>query len=97
MHGGIEIIEVEKFAFSSFQSLRGVKFMDVKVIEQHVFAAAGWADVEFGDKLETMGDGAFENYESLRTSKCLCQGHRSICILFVNSYGCGVAWSCWKN
>jgi hypothetical protein len=58
MHDGVEIIE--HHAFSDCASLRGIKLTGVRVIEKFAFVnCTALAGVEFGDKLETIGDGAF--------------------------------------
>ncbi len=68
MHDGVEIIE--EWAFNWCPSLRGINLSSVRVME------AGWTfrycssleDVEFGDKLDTIGHSAF-HATSLRTIK----------------------------
>jgi hypothetical protein len=60
MHDGVGIIE--EHAFAGCYSLRGIKLSGVRVIEYAVFCnCTALEDVEFGDKLETIGSGAFAN------------------------------------
>ena len=59
IHDGVEIIE--EAAFAGCSSLRGIKLPGVRVIEKHAFFhCTALADVEFGDKLESIGDHAFQ-------------------------------------
>ena len=54
MHDGIEIIE--EWAFCYCTSLRGsMRLPSVRVVRSWAFAGTGLTDVEFGDKLETIG------------------------------------------
>ena len=54
MHDGIEIIEEE--ALNWCTSLRGsMRLPSVRVVGGWAFARTGLTDVEFGDKLETIG------------------------------------------
>jgi len=58
LHDGVEIIE--DHAFQCCHSLKGIKLPGVRVIEQGAFfCCKALADVEFGDKLETIGQHAF--------------------------------------
>ena len=58
MHDGVEIIEGG--AFQTCPSLRGIKLPGVKVIEEEAFQrCTALENVEFGDKLETIGRAAF--------------------------------------
>jgi len=67
MHDGVEIIE--EMAFSDIHSLRGIKMPGVRVIENQAFEhCTALEDVEFGDKLETVGSDAFRG-TSLRNIK----------------------------
>jgi hypothetical protein len=66
MHDGVEIIE--KGAFLDCTSLSSIKLPGVRVVELYAFAFTGLTDVEFGDKLETIGYGAFYK-TSLRSVK----------------------------
>jgi hypothetical protein len=66
MHDGIEIIE--EYAF--FHSLTGsIKLPGVRVVEGWAFAETDLTDVAFGDKLETIGAGAFCDCTSLKSIK----------------------------
>ena len=58
-HDGVEIIEAE--AFYGCVSLKGpIKLPGIKIIEKWAFnCCTKLTDVEFGDKLETIEDGAF--------------------------------------
>ena len=57
-HDGVEIIEVE--AFSGSESLRSIKLLGVREIEEEAFVCCfALTDVEFGDRLETIGIQAF--------------------------------------
>jgi hypothetical protein len=68
MHDGIEI--VEEWAFCGCTSLRGsIKLPGVRVVEDFAFESTGLTDVEFGDKLETIGYHALRNCRSLRSVK----------------------------
>jgi hypothetical protein len=68
MHDGIEI--VEEGAFSSCFSLKGsMRLPGVRVVEGWAFARTDLTDVEFGDKLETIGHSAFYYCRSLRSVK----------------------------
>ena len=69
MHDGVEIIE--EGAFEEQASIRGIiKLPGVRFIEEYAFyGCASLADVEFGDKLDTIGRSAFEACTSLRTIK----------------------------
>ncbi len=74
MHDGVEIIEEE--AFAGCTSLRGMNLAGVRVIEyraffkciRHAFSETGLDDVEFGDKLESIGQYAFSG-TALRSLK----------------------------
>jgi hypothetical protein len=58
MHDGVEIIEDQ--AFWNCVSLRGINLTGVKVIGASAFNnCEELADVDFGEKLETIGQGAF--------------------------------------
>jgi hypothetical protein len=58
MHDGVEIIK--ELAFTYCTSLRKIKLPGVRVIGQKAFnSCAALEDVEFGDKLETIGDNSF--------------------------------------
>jgi hypothetical protein len=64
-HDGIE--KIEKYAFHMCTSLRGMKLPGVKVIEVEAFQfCSSLTDVEFGNKLETIGQRAFAGCRSLR-------------------------------
>ena len=70
MHDGIEIIE--EWAFGHCTSLRGsIKLPGVRVVERYAFTRTGLTDVEFGDKLETIGE-----FSSQKRQNANCQGHR---------------------
>ena len=57
-----EIEKVEGYAFSGCRSLRGIKLPGVREIKGEAFDdCTSLTDVEFGDKLETIGHGAFES------------------------------------
>jgi hypothetical protein len=57
-HDGIE--KIEQGAFNDCLSLRGIKLPGVKEIEKYAFACCrALTDVEFGNKLETIGEYAF--------------------------------------
>ena len=63
-HDGVE--RIEYMAFINCTSLRGVKLPGVKVIEPGAFfGCTGLTDVEYGDKLETIGEWSFESCKSL--------------------------------
>jgi hypothetical protein len=58
MHDGVEIIE--QCAFAVCSSLRRIKLPGVRVIEYDAFnTCTALADIEFGDKLETIGRDSF--------------------------------------
>jgi hypothetical protein len=58
MHDGVEIIEYA--VFNGCHSLTRIKLLGVKVIEGYAFwGCTTLTDVEFGDKLEYIGDHAF--------------------------------------
>jgi hypothetical protein len=57
MHDGVEIIQEE--AFHHCSSLREINLLCVRVIGNYAFYLASLADVEFGNKLETIGEYAF--------------------------------------
>jgi len=57
MHDGVEI--VEQLAFAGCFSLRGINLSGVRVIEEYVFHSTALENVEFGDKLESIGQCAF--------------------------------------
>eukprot|EP00984_Skeletonema_dohrnii_P010263 scaffold3998_cov153-Skeletonema_dohrnii-CCMP3373.AAC.30 len=64
-HDGIERIEEDAFFWCT--SLRNVKLMGVKIIEEGAFKyCGGLTDVEFGVELETIGKSAFYSCDSLR-------------------------------
>jgi len=66
-HGGLE--KIEKGAFQGCHSLRGIKLPGVKEVGYIAFInCIRLIDVEFGDKLETIGGNAF-NSTSLRKIK----------------------------
>ncbi len=82
MHDGVEIIE--EVAFEECWSLRGIKLSGVRVIEEYAFAAcASLADIEFGDKLESIGNSAFTGTDL-----------RSIKIPKVRTIGNHAFWDC---
>jgi hypothetical protein len=57
-HDGL--LKVGKWAFQSCRSLQRVKMPGVKIIEYYAFSGCtNLKDVEFGDKLETVGESAF--------------------------------------
>jgi len=58
MHDGVEIIE--KYAFFHCWSLKRIKLSGVRVIKASAFNHCLLVDVEFGDKLETIGKYAFQ-------------------------------------
>ena len=66
-HDGIE--RIEKGAFNCCFLLRGsIKLLGVKVIDGEVFHfCCGLTEVEFGDKLETIGENSFYSCTSLRS------------------------------
>jgi hypothetical protein len=67
MHDGVEIIE--EMAFCDCPTLRGIKIPGVRVIENQAFEhCTALEEVEFGDKLETVGSDAFGG-TSLRNIK----------------------------
>ncbi len=67
MHDGVEIIEER--AFCECPSLRNIKLTGVRVIEEQAFwGCRALTDVEFGNKLETIGGRAFVRTD-LRTIK----------------------------
>ena len=67
MHDGVEIIKYR--AFFGCRSLREIKLIGVKVIEYMAFyGCTALENVEFGDKLETIGESAFQS-TSLRSIK----------------------------
>jgi BMFP domain-containing protein YqiC len=67
MHDGVEIIE--KYAFGNCFSLRRIKLAGVRGIEDGAFSCCTeLADVEFGDKLKTIGNNSFQ-FTSLRNIK----------------------------
>jgi hypothetical protein len=69
MHDGVEIIEYAAFEYC--KSLRRIKLPGVRIIERLAFFyCTKLADVEFGDKLETIGSSAFAS-TALRTIKIL--------------------------
>ena len=58
MHDGVEMIE--QYAFYQCTSLRRIKLAGVRIIEAYAFYnCTALVDVEFGDKLETIGEYAF--------------------------------------
>jgi hypothetical protein len=58
MHDGVEIIEREAFFYCC--NLKRIKLPGVRVIGMEAFCdCISLADIEFGDKLETIGDSAF--------------------------------------
>ena len=60
MHDGVEIIEPG--AFSGCSSLSRIKLSGVRVIGEFAFDnCTALEDVEFGDKLETIGEYAFRS------------------------------------
>ena len=60
MHNGVEIIE--KLSFWACHSLRRIKLPGVKVTGERAFAGCrALENVEFGDKLETIGRRAFQS------------------------------------
>ena len=65
-HDGVEIIEAE--AFFCCESLSGIKLLDVREIGDRAFHSCPLSDVEFGDRLETVGIQAFSG-SSLRSVK----------------------------
>ncbi len=77
MHDGVEIIEEAAFYFCS--SLRGIKLPGVRVIENNAFFVCALEDVEFGDKLETIGDDAFRGcrLRNIKLPKCRVIGEYS--------------------
>ena len=67
IHDGVEIIEGKAFWGCKF--LRGIKLPGVRVIEESAFYnCTALVDVEFGDKLETIGKWAFAK-TSIRSIK----------------------------
>ncbi len=69
-HDGVEIIE--EFAFCRCESLSGkIKLLGVREIEDYGFRNVALSDVEFGDRLETIGIEAFQHCNSLRSIKSL--------------------------
>src|SRR6056300_1069965 len=68
MHDGVEIIEDQ--AFWCCFSVREIKLLGLRIIEKNAsFNCTALTDVEFGDKLETIGRCAFEGCTSLRNIK----------------------------
>jgi hypothetical protein len=68
MHDGIEIIEHS--AFYNCISLKGsIKLPGVRVVEDWALSGSDLTDVEFGDKLETIGYRAFDCCTSLKSVK----------------------------
>jgi hypothetical protein len=66
-HDGIEIIEIS--AFDGCRSLRGIKLPGIRELENAAFYdCSDLSDVEFGNKLETIGTSAL-SYSSLATIK----------------------------
>ena len=65
MHDGIEIIE--DYAFYYCPDLKGIKLLGVRVVGKYAFTNTGLKDVEFGDKLETVGYAAFQRCRSLKS------------------------------
>jgi hypothetical protein len=60
MHDGVKLIEDGAFEFCS--SLKGIKLPGVRVIEECAFFhCEALEEVEFGNQLDIIGDGAFEN------------------------------------
>jgi len=57
MHDGVEIIEEE--AFRRCYDLSRINLSSVRVIGRSAFRCTSLADIEFGDKLETIGEYAF--------------------------------------
>ena len=67
MHDGVEIIEDEAFQDSD---LRGIKLTGVRIIGYEAFQyCESLENVEFGDKLESIGGGAFQGCTPLRIVK----------------------------
>ena len=67
MHDGVKLIE--EYAFALCTSLKRIKLLGVRVIEDRAFFyCEALEEVEFGDKLETIGERAFYR-TSLRTIK----------------------------
>eukprot|EP00986_Skeletonema_menzelii_P004538 scaffold1553_cov119-Skeletonema_menzelii.AAC.1 len=67
-HDGVEIIE--RAAFEECESLRGIKLLGVREIEEAAFQYCyALSDVAFGDELETVGEFAFLCCNSLRSIK----------------------------
>ena len=69
IHDGVEIIE--KDAFSGCRSLKvAVKLLGVKIVKQYAFwGCESMPAVEFGDKLEEIGDDAFQRCTALTSIK----------------------------
>jgi hypothetical protein len=64
-HDGIE--KIERWAFDSCTSLRGIKLPGVKEVgDNALYGCWAMTDVEFGDKLETIGGYAFGRCPHLR-------------------------------
>jgi len=68
MHDGIE--KIEQRAFNGCHSLRGIKLLGVREVENMAFYnCTSLTDVEFGDKLETIGEYTFGGCRSLQKIK----------------------------
>ena len=64
MHDGVE--RIERQVFDGCHSLKGIKLTSVKVVEHMAFhICTDLSEVEFGDKLHTIQEGASYSYRSL--------------------------------
>ena len=69
-HGGVEIIEADAF-YRCLCFRGGIKLLGVREIRDRAFFNCQVTDVEFGDRLETIGHSAFHFCKSLRSIKSL--------------------------
>jgi hypothetical protein len=55
-----DLEKIEEYAFDYCTSLRGIKLPGVRIVEKGAFFnCKALSDVEFGDKLETIGEAVF--------------------------------------
>ena len=64
-----DVEKIEEFAFWNCISLRKIKLIGVREVEQFAFYSCPLTDVEFGDELDRIGNSAFSNCGSLQKMK----------------------------